>query len=74
MGLQGDGLEAEAVGVDVKILVGDEEEIVLAGCAEASQPRELDGLFRHELGLQRAEEFGQDLQRGLIGDVVGRGV
>ena len=74
MGLQGDRLETEAGGIDVKVFVGDKEKIVFTCGAKTAQPREHHGLSLLQDGLHLRKEIAQDPPGVSLVDLVGAGV
>ena len=63
--LDGDGFEADAVGPDVEVVVGDEEEFIAGIGAHHAQPGERAALAAFEFGVQPAEAPAQ-FHAGLV--------
>ena len=74
MGFEGDGLQAKAGGIDIQILIGHKEEMILHGGPQAAQSGEDDGLLDLEHFLHFGEEVCEDAGGIGLRNTVGLGI
>ena len=70
MGLQGQRDQADTLGVDVQVLIGHEEEMVLPGGAQAAEAREDDRFPNLQDLLHVFQKSRQDPERHLLVDAL----